>query len=280
MQHQEGTFNGSGGLGLYYQSWQPDGPTQAVVIIVHGHGEHSGRYKNVVTHLVPQGFALYGLDHRGHGRSPGQRGYVNNMADFRGDVGALVQLTAASHPGLPRFIYGHSLGGLIGLDYIMRQPEGLRGAIISAPAVGSVGVAAILLQVSRVLSRVWPTFGLETGLDVNAISRDPEEVKAYQRDPLVHGKGTARLATEVMDTATWCQGNAHTLRLPLLLIHGTADAITSPADSRRFFDNAASPDKTYIAYDGGYHESHNDIHHQQVVADLSAWLLERVNKSA
>ena len=276
MQHQEGTFSGSEGLALYYQCWQPDDLARGVLVIVHGHGEHSGRYKHVVNHLVPQGFAVYALDHRGHGRSPGQRGYVNSMADFRGDVRAFVQLAAAANPGLPLFVMGHSLGGLITLDYVLHHPEGLRGVIASAPAVGSVGVSPILLQISRLLSRVWPTFSMETGLDVNGISRDPQEVKAYQSDPLVHGKGTARLATEVMDTAVYCQTNAHTLRLPLLMIHGTADPITAPVDSRRLFDNVAAKDKTYIAYEGGHHESHNDIHFQQVVADLLAWLVERL----
>ncbi len=276
MQHQESTFKGSEGLALYYQAWLPDTPAIGVLVIVHGHGEHSGRYPHVVDHLVPQGFAVYALDHRGHGRSPGQRGYVNNMADFRGDVAALVQLAAAAQPNIPLFVMGHSLGGLIILDYVLHQPEGLRGVIVSAPAVGSVGVSPILLQVSRVLSRVWPTFSLETGLDVKGISRDPQEVQAYQNDPLVHGKGTARLATEVMDTAVYCQENAHTLQLPLLMIHGAADIITSPADSRRFFDNVSGSDKTYIAYDGGFHESHNDIHYQQVVADISAWLMARL----
>ena len=276
MQHQESTFKGSEGLALYYQAWLPDTPAIGVLVIVHGHGEHSGRYPHVVDHLVPQGFAVYALDHRGHGRSPGQRGYVNSMADFRGDVAALVQLAAAAQPNLPLFVMGHSLGGLIILDYVLHQPEGLRGVIVSAPAVGSVGVSPILLQVSRVLSRVWPTFSLETGLDVKGISRDPQEVQAYQNDPLVHGKGTARLATEVMDTAVYCQENAHTLQLLLLMIHGAADIITSPADSRRFFDNVSGSDKTYIAYDGGFDESHNDIHYQQVVADISAWLMARL----
>jgi len=276
MQIQEGTFNGSEGLSLFFQSWQPDSPARGVLVIVHGLGEHSGRYKNVVNHLVPLRFAVYALDHRGHGRSPGQRAYANSMAEFRGDVHALVQLAANAHPGLPLFIMGHSLGGLITLDYILHHPEGLRGAIVSAPAVGGVGVSPVLLMLSRVLSRVWPTFSLDSGLDVNAISRDPQEVQAYQDDPLVHGKGTPRLATVVMDSAEWCQANAHTLQLPLLMIHGTADSITSPADSRRFFDNVASADKTYIAYEGGYHESHNDIHYQQVVEDIAAWLVERI----
>jgi alpha-beta hydrolase superfamily lysophospholipase len=273
MQHHEGTFYGYDRLSLYYQSWQPDETAQAVLLIVHGHGEHGGRYKNVVDHLVPQGYAIYALDHRGHGRSPGQRGYINSMAEYRGDVGGLLRLATNNHPRLPIFILGHSMGGLITLDYLLHHPDtGLRGAIISAPAVGQVGVSPLLLTASRVLSRVWPTLSLGTGLDANAISRDPEEVKAYQSDPLVHSKGTTRLATEVMETAVYCQTNASALQLPLLMIHGAADAITAPADSRRFFDNAGSADKTYIAYEGGYHESHNDVHQEQVVADMAEWM--------
>jgi alpha-beta hydrolase superfamily lysophospholipase len=277
MQHREGTFYGYGRLPLYYQAWQPDESPRASLLIVHGHGEHSGRYPNVVNHLVPRGFAVYALDHRGHGRSPGQRGYANSMAEFRGDVGGLLRLAATDHPHTPLFLLGHSMGGLISLDFLLHHPDAeLRGAIISAPVVGQIGVAPILLRLSRLLARVWPTFSLGSGLDAKDISRDPQDVAAYQNDPLVHSRGTVRLATEVMDAAAWCQTHAHSLQLPLLLIHGTADRITSPQDSRRFFDNAGSADKTYIAYEGGYHESHNDIHHEQVVADMLAWLEKRI----
>lgn len=277
MQHREGTFYGYGRLPLYYQSWKPEDPPRAVLLIVHGHGEHSGRYKNVVDRLVPRGFAIYALDHRGHGRSPGPRGYVNHMAEFRGDVGGLLRLAATDHPHVPLFLLGHSLGGLISLDFLLHHPDaGLRGAIISAPAVGQIGVSPLLLAASRLLSRLWPTLSLSTGLDANGISRDPQAVAAYQGDPLVHSKGTPRLATEIMAAAARCQANAATLQLPLLLIHGSADPITSPQDSRRFFDNAGSADKTYLAYEGGYHESHNDSHHAQVVADMLAWMEMRV----
>ena len=277
MQHREGTFYGYGRLPLYYQSWKPEDPPRAVLLIVHGHGEHSGRYKNVVDRLVPQGFAIYALDHRGHGRSPGPRGYVNHMAEFRGDVGGLLRQAVTDHPHVPLFLLGHSLGGLISLDFLLHHPDaGLRGAIISAPAVGQIGVSPLLLAASRVLSRLWPTLSLSTGLDANGISRDPQAVAAYRGDPLVHGKGTPRLATEVMAAAARCQANAPTLQLPLLLIHGSADPITSPQDSLRFFDNAGSADKTYLAYEGGYHESHNDTHHEQVVADMLAWMEKRI----
>ena len=272
MNHTEGTFLGTGGLQLYYQSWQPDGVPGAVVAIVHGVGDHSGRYMNLVEPLLDQGYALYALDQRGHGRSPGKRGYINRWAEYRGDVRACLQMIEQQQLELPLFLFGHSMGGLVALDYGLHHPDGLTGLIASAPALGTSGVSDILLALSRPLSRIWPAFALNSGLDIKGISRDPEAVKAYQVDPLVHSKGTARLATEVMDTIDRTQANAASFSLPLLIYHGSADRITPPHASRAFFEHVTVSDKKYISYDGGYHESHNDLHHAQTAKDVAVWL--------
>jgi alpha-beta hydrolase superfamily lysophospholipase len=274
MRHSEGTFSGSGGLQLYYQSWRPDGTPRGVLAIVHGIGEHSGRYVNVVNHLVANNFAVYSFDHRGHGRSPGQRAYISQWADFREDVRAFLRLVSGREPDRPLFLMGHSLGGLIVLEYVLHHPDGLKGVIASAPALGGLGVPPLLLSLSRVLARLWPTFSLNTGLNVSGISRDPMVVKAYQEDPLVHGKGTARLGAEVPAAIAWTQAHAADLKLPLLMLHGSADLIVGPASSQLFFENVTYPDKKRIVYEGGYHESHNDTHYNEVTADLSQWLEE------
>ncbi len=272
MKHNEGTFKGFGGLELYTQSWLPDTPPKAIMALVHGFGEHSGRYKNVVNHLVPKGYAIYGFDHRGHGRSPGKRGHVNDWAEFRGDVVAFKQFITGQHPDLPLFLMGHSMGGLIVLEYILRHPEGWQGVIASAPLLGQPNISPALIFISRLLSRVWPSLGVNTGLDASTISRDETEVEAYQNDPLVHSMGTPRTSTEMTTAVTWTQAHAADINLPLLIIHGQADALISPEDSAAFFANVTYPDKQRILYDGGFHESHNDIHHEQVTADLEQWL--------
>jgi alpha-beta hydrolase superfamily lysophospholipase len=140
MKHIEGTFKGSGGLSLYYQSWYPHGQVQAIVAIVHGLGAHSGLFNNAVQYLISQGYGVYALDLRGHGRSPGQRGHINAWAEFREDLSAFSQWIQEQEPNCPCFLWGNSLGGAIVLDYALRFPKGLQGVIVTAPALGKVGV--------------------------------------------------------------------------------------------------------------------------------------------
>jgi alpha-beta hydrolase superfamily lysophospholipase len=277
MQHTESSFTGHDGLDLYYQSWQPDAPPKAALIIVHGLGEHSGRYLNLVNPLAADGYAVYAFDNRGHGRSPGPRGHADEFAEFRRDVVLFQKLVEEQEGERPLFMMGHSLGGLIVLDYLLHENPALNGVVISAPGLDTGAISPLLMAAAKLLSRLAPTLSMNSGLDAAAISRDPAVVAAYQTDPLVHGKGTPRLATESTAAIAYCMENAGMLQLPILMIHGTGDRLTSPRKSREFFDKISSPDKTYIPYEGGYHESLNDIHHEQVAADIQEWLNGRVN---
>ena len=269
----EGRFTGHDGLDLYYQAWAAEGaPLRGIVTIVHGIGEHSSAYRTVVERLGPAGFALYGFDLRGHGRSPGRRGFIHSWDDYRQDLRAFLRLVAEQRPGQPRFLLGHSMGGIIALDYALRHPQGLSGVAVIGPAIGELGISPARLRLARILSRVWPTFSLPTGLDVSAISRDPGVVAAYRADPLVHDVGTARLGTELAETVDWVQAHAPDLRLPLLVQHGGADRLALPDGSRRFVANAGVPDKELREYPGAFHQIHNDTSHDAVTADLLAWL--------
>lgn len=276
MKHLEGSFRGSGNLDLFYQSWHPEGQPRAALALVHGFGEHSGRYPNVVNHFVPRGYAIYGLDHRGHGRSPGQRGHINAWSEYRDDVHAFMQLVTEREWPRPIFLWGHSLGGLIVLEYALHYPDNLRGVIASAPLLGQAGISPILIALARLLSRIAPTFSLSTGLDATTLSRDPAVVKAYTSDPLVHSLGTPRLSTEISAAQTWTLAHASEWRVPLLLFFGTADRLVPPENTRKFFDAITFPDKNKIEYEGAYHETHNDIIHAQVMADVEQWLQTRL----
>lgn len=272
MNHTEGHFEGAGGVHLYYQCWRPDGELRAALAIVHGMGEHSGRYPHVVDRLVPLGYAIYALDHRGHGRSPGKRGHINAWSEFREDVRALVQFVWSREPGRPFFLMGHSLGGLIVLDYTLHYPDSLLGVISSAPALAQTGVSPALIAISRVLSRITPGLTINTGLDAAGISRDPAVVQAYRDDPLVHGMASPRLGTELTRTMEWVMAHAGEWQVPLLMVHGGADPIVPAASSQAFFERVPVADKQRIEYEGGYHEPHNDIIHDQVTVDLTGWL--------
>jgi alpha-beta hydrolase superfamily lysophospholipase len=272
---KEGRFQGVGGLDLYYQSWHPDGKARAILAIVHGLGGHSDLYSNVIQHLIPKQYAIYALDLRGHGRSPGQQGYINAWSEFREDLGAFLQLIQTQNPGCPIFILGHSLGGVIVLDYILRHPQQasvLQGAIALAPTLGKVGISPIRVLLGKMLSRVWPRFTLNTGIDISAGSRDPQVLAAIAQDTLRHTLGTARLATEFFATVDWINAKAGDWQLPLLILHGDADRVALPAGSDNFYQRVNCKDKLRIEYPGAYHEIQRDLNYPEVMADLENWL--------
>lgn len=272
MKHAEATFKSADGLDLYYQNWLAEGEPKAVIVIVHGMGEHSGRYRYVVNALVPKGYAIYAADHRGHGRSPGDRMFVNKWSEYLDDLGTFIKLVKAQWAGRPFFLYGHSMGGNITLNYVLRHPQGYNGVIASAPAVGKLDVPPILALLSKIMSRLAPAMRVKTNLELSDISRDPVEAQGYGDDPLVQTFATPRFGVEMPAAAEWAMAHAANFQPPLLMIHGDGDNIVNVSASRDFFANVLQPDKKLIVYEGGVHESHNDIHRDQVIADIAEWL--------
>jgi len=182
-------------------------------------------------------------------------------------------VVSQGEPTLPVFMLGHSMGALIALDYLLHDPAGLRGAIISGAPLEPVGVAKpILVILARVLSRVWPRFSLPLGLDPKGISRDLDVVKAYQADPMVHEKTTVRWGTEILQTIEWVKAHAATVSIPIILIHGGSDPLNSPDGTRNFFQKVTFPDKEMKIYPGSYHEAHNDLDYGEVMKDMVQWL--------
>lgn len=272
MEHNEGTFEGAGGLQLYHQCWRPEGGERATLALVHGFGEHSGRYGNVVDHFAPRGYAIHAFDLRGHGRSPGARGYVERWDTFRDDVRAFLALVRGHAPEAPLFLLGHSMGGLIVLEYVLRDPNGLAGVVASGPLLAQAGVSPILMMVSTLLSAVWPRLTLDVGLEATALSRDEAVIQAYVNDPLVHGQGTPRLGEEIKRAYEWTQAHAAEMRIPCLILHGSADRLAPPEASRVFYEHVTFEDKARRVYEGYYHEVFNDLGHERVLSDVEQWI--------
>ena len=278
MEHREATLRRSGDVDLFVQTWQPTGAIRGVVALVHGIGEHSGRYGYLVERLVGAGFAVVALDNRGHGRSGGVHGHIDSWSEYREDVHAFLNYVSAHFMRLPLFLYGHSLGGLIVTDYVLFHPDGLDGLIVSGHPLRPTGSAKpILVLLARILSKYKPTISFSLGLDDNTLSRDPEVVRAYKEDPLVHRRVSARWGTETLATIDRVRARAGEIRLPLLILHGGADRINSVDGSRELFGLASSPDKQIRIYPGGYHESHNDLDRELVATDVIEWLIDHAN---
>ncbi|MBD2444237.1 lysophospholipase [Dolichospermum sp. FACHB-1091] len=272
---QEGKFSGVGGLDLYYQSWHPGGEVRGILAIVHGLGGHSGLYKTIVEHLLPREYAVYALDLRGHGRSSGQRGYINTWAEFRDDLQAFLKLIQQQQPGYPIFLLGHSLGGVIALDYTLHYVKDqsiLAGVIGFSPSIGQVGVPLSRVVLGKLFSRVWPRFSLHIGLDFSAGSRNQKILDSYTQDKLRHTLATARLSTEFFATVDWIHTHAEKWQVPLLILHGGADRIALPAGSQMFYEKVNYPDKLRIEYPGAYHNLHDDINYFEVITDLVDWM--------
>jgi alpha-beta hydrolase superfamily lysophospholipase len=219
--------------------------------------------------------AIYGFDLRGHGRSSGQRGYINTWAEFRNDLQSFLNLIQQQQPGCPIFLLGHSMGGVIALDYTLHYVQNkseLSGVIAFAPSIGQVGVPLSRVVLGKLLSQVWPRFSLNIGLDFSAGSRDQKILNSYTQDKLRHTLATARLSTEFFATVDWIHTHAEKWQVPLLILHGGADRIALPAGSEIFYQNIIYPDKLRIEYPGGYHDLHYDINYLQVITDLVNWM--------
>jgi alpha-beta hydrolase superfamily lysophospholipase len=277
MKHETGEFQGARGVNIFYQCWLPEDDAKAVLLVVHGIGEHSGRYMNLVNHFTPLGYAVYGLDHIGHGRSDGTRVFVERFGDFTETLKTFFDMVRGWQPGRPVFLVGHSLGGLIGSVFLLEHQDELAGAVLSAPSIKlSESISQLTLFSARVLSNIAPKLGL-TSVDVTAVSSDPAVVQAYLDDPLVYkGKATVRLAAEGIKAIERVTRDVAQIRLPLLIVQGSADHLVEPDGAKMLYEQSASTDKTYKIYDGFYHEVMNEPGRTQVLGDMQAWFEARL----
>jgi alpha-beta hydrolase superfamily lysophospholipase len=277
MKHVDGRFKGVRNHNIYYQAWLPDGNVKAVLFLVHGLGEYCGRFANLVNHYVPLGYAVYGLDHLGHGKSDGEREVIERFDDFTDPMRLYYQMVKGWQPGKPVFIFGHSMGGLITCCYLLDRQEDFQGAIISAPAIKvSDNISSVTVIMGKILSRIAPKVGV-VSLDPNCISRDSEVVRTYVKDPLVfHGKTPARLAGEMLKVMMRVRAELDKITLPFIVVQGGEDKLVDPKGAQMLYDRAGSKDKTLKIYKGLYHEIHNEPERSTMFKDVEAWLSVRV----
>lgn len=275
MQERSGTLIGLGGLCLFTHAWLPDQSPRAVILLVHGVGEHLGRYHHVARSLVERGYAFYALDLRGHGQSEGKRGHVDHFNDFVADVRIYFEQIRAEHPGLPIFIYGHSMGSLIALLFAGSYQDELAGLITSGTALVLAGINAAFKRLIGMLGRVTPDVSL-IPLSPIGISRDPDVVQRYIDDPLVyHQKLRVGLVAEMIQASEQAARLLPMLRLPYLALHGSEDPICLPESAEIIKQTAGNEIVTVKVYDGLYHEVHNEPKQDVVLRDIGEWLDSR-----
>ena len=277
IRHEKFNFIGWEGLNIFGQSWRPEDDPRAVLLIVHGYAEHSGRYEHVARYFAGLGYAVYALDHRGHGQSEGFRADVIRFEDYLADLKTFLDMVKEREPGRQVFVIGHSMGGAIVTLFAARHGADFDGLITSGAGVKISGdVSPLLITLSKIIAAVAPRLPT-VPLDAEAVSRDPEVVARYRSDPLNYlGKVRARMGVQLLRAAGLIAQELPSITLPLLILHGTADRLADPDGSQMIYDGVSSTDKTLKLYDGLYHEIFNEPEQEQVLADMAAWLEKRV----
>jgi len=273
MKHHEGYFKSIRDTNIYYQYWLPEGEPKAILLVAHGIAEHSGRYMNVVNHFVPAGYAVYGIDHIGHGKSDGKRVCVERFQDYTKTLKKYFDMIRGWQAEKPIFLVGHSMGGLISAAYLLEHQDELTGVVLSGPGIKVPdNISNAVIFAGKILSVVMPKAGI-IQLDAEGICRDPAVVDAYVNDQLVYtGKITARLGAEMLKTMEHVTESATKIRLPIMIVQGGSDKLVDPSGAQLLYDSVSSEDKTIKIYDGLYHEVFNELEHGQVLDDVKVWL--------
>ncbi len=275
-QPSEERFEGADGLKIFYRSWRPAGAPRAVAVLVHGFNSHSGYYQWVAEQLTGIGLAVYALDLRGRGQSDGERFYVRSFSEYVGDVASLVSIAKSREPGLPVYLLGHSAGGVVSCTYTIDHQSELAGLICESFAF-QVPAPDFAIAALKGLSHLAPHAHV-LRLKNEDFSRDPEVVKAMNDDPLIaHETQPTLTVAEMARADDRLKREFPLIKIPVFIIHGTADKATKPSGSQLFYDTVGSSDKTIKLYDGHYHDLLNDIGKEKVMADITSWIAARVS---
>jgi len=273
----ERSFGGIDGVRIVYDVWTPDATPRGVVILSHGFGEHARRYDHVAQRFGRDGLLTYALDHRGHGRSGGKRVLVKDISEFTGDFDTLVGIATHEHPGVPRIVLGHSMGGGIVFAYGIEHPDNYDLMVLSGPAVAAqTAVSPLLARLAKTIGAIAPGLPLQQ-LDAGAVSRDPAVVDAYNTDPLVyHGKVPGGIARALLLVGETMPQRAASLAAPLLVVHGSDDHLIPVEGSHQLVAAVGSSDVELKVYPGLYHEVFNEPEQDQVLDDVVSWINARL----
>ena len=272
MKTFEDNFKTKDGLSLYWRGWECEQDAKGMICLVHGLGEHCNRYGHVASFFNQHEINFYAFDLRGHGKSEGTRGDTPSYDALMDDIQLFLEHAETRGSALPVFLYGHSLGGNLVLNYLLRRQPKVKGAVISAPALGlAFEPPKAKLLLGRLLSIVLPSMAIASDLETKALSHDKAVVEAYEKDPLVHDRLTGRLFFGFRDAGDWALEHAADLDVPTLLMHGSEDRLTSVEASRKFAKKAGSICE-FVLWENFFHELHNEVNKDEVFDYVLKWI--------
>jgi alpha-beta hydrolase superfamily lysophospholipase len=259
---------------LFARSWQGDKIGKFTILLVHGLGEHSGRYEHWAQRFIDKGFNMLSFDLRGHGKSEGQRGHVKKLDLFLDDIDLMFDKAKELYPDSGLILYGHSMGGNLVLNHIIKRNRPIEALVVTSPWLKLTNPPASgLIAIVEVLKKFLPFVSIPNGLNPEDISHDPEVIRNYPADPLNHNKISLKLFYEIHEAGLFALRNVYKINYPFLLMHGTADNITSPKASENYVMNTTT--RTHLKlWEGQYHELHNEFIKDEVFEYIISWLTE------
>jgi alpha-beta hydrolase superfamily lysophospholipase len=278
MGYKEKEWVCADGTRMFACEWTPDEPeaTRAVIGLVHGMGEHMGRYAHVAERLVAEGYAIIGFDQRGHGRTEGKRGHTTSYEALLEGVDKLVAEAEQTFPGFKLFLYGHSMGGNVTLNYLLRKQPKLSGAIVTGPWLKlAFKPPSLQAAIGRIIEWIYPKYTNNRPMLADNLTSDPVMIQRYISDKIGHGQITAKFFFGMQRAGLWALKHADQLNVPLLLMHGGNDRVTSIEASRKFAELAGTL-CTWMEWPGFKHELHNEVEREAVFKVACRWLNEEI----
>ena len=267
----------SDGIEIYAKEWRPEGELRAVICLVHGLGEHCNRYDHMAKYYGEHGIALIGYDRRGHGKSGGKRGHTISYDAFLDEIEHLTKLADTNFNGLPKLLYGHSMGGNLVLNFLLRRSQDFEMAVVSGPWIKlAFEPRPFMIFLGKISRKIAPGLTQPSGLDTKHISTDPVEVKKYEEDPLIHDKITSETGMSMMDSCDWLLNSPVNFDLPVLFMHGSEDQIISPEGTKEVHSKAKGDVELKI-WPGLFHEIHNEVNRQDVFNYTLNWITSKLN---
>jgi acylglycerol lipase len=275
MLHNENTWKTKDGVDIFAQDWRPDGEIKGVVCLIHGLGEHSGRYQHVAQNFTRAGYAISTMDLRGHGRSGGIRGHFPSYDIVMQDIHQLLNATQTMFPNKPLFLYGHSLGGALVLYFCYTQKRDLHGVIVTAPGVAAGSpIPPLKIFAGKILNSLAPQVTVDNGLDLDCLSSDPKVKQDYLNDRLVHPLISARLGTQLLNIGSWIRNQHGKFPYPLLLMQGADDRIVDPISIEQYA-HGLTGDVTFKMWPAMRHEIHNEYDQDLILKTMVDWMDQR-----
>lgn len=276
MQFNQNTFTSTDNHTIYTYEALPDGDFDQIVLIVHGYGEHFARYEHVVEALVTSGTAVYGIDHRGHGRSTGERAIFKAFEQPIADIHVLMKNIKSQHSNKKVYMLGHSMGSLLALTYTIEHQQELTGLIVTGVAItGSENVSPMVRTIGSIIARFRPSFPIAPAGEMTILTRDPDMVKKAEDDPMMYkGAWKAGMGTLILDVGEKLQTEVHKITMPILIMHGSADELTPLSGSQYVHEHVSSQDKTLQVWEGMLHEIFNEVGRDEVIQTMIDWIHE------